>query len=433
MGTQRGHRRQGVATGAARAATRAVGGTIAVLAAVSLAVAPSLASGATVDGTFGTGGSVTVPFGSTAGAAAVVVQPDGRIVTAGQTTVDGSTRIIATRMYATGALDPSFGSGGITTVSINGGAGMDSGAGLALQSDGKIVIAGDGNATIYGPMSFAAVRLTSDGALDPAFGNGGTATVNIGGVQSIANAVVVQSDGKLVLAGTAQMSNKEFAAARLNANGTLDQTFGTLGTTVLSPSGGAWGLALQRDGKLVLAGQADYANPQIANAQQFMAARLTSSGRVDTSFGRRGIVMLPIGGTSLGFGVAVRSDGKLVLAGIAWTDTCLNSTARLTSSGALDSSYGSRGIASVPDCNGVNGLVLDSASRAVLPAVGPSVLRINANGTPDGTFASGGILNDPVGSGGGANGAAIGPDGKIVLAGAATVGGQTEIFVSRIG
>jgi uncharacterized delta-60 repeat protein len=354
------------------------------------------------------------------------------IVTAGQTTVDGENRIIATRMNPNGTLDPGFGNGGIVTVSVNGGAGMDSGAGLALQSDGKIVIAGDAEATAYGPLSFAAVRLNPDGSLDPSFGAGGVTTVDIGGIESIANAVVIGPDGKIDLAGTANVGHNAFAAARLNANGTLDTSFGNRGTTTLTPTAAAWGLALQSDGGLVLAGEANYANRNIADAQQFMAARLTSAGRLDTKYGKSGIAYVPVGGTSLGYGVALQGDGKAVLAGIGWTNTNVNATARLTTSGTLDTTYGNRGIATVPDANGANGIVLDGSGNALLPAVGPSALRITSRGQADTTFGNAGIADDPVGTGGGANGAALQSDGGIVLAGAATVDGQTEIFVSRI-
>jgi len=386
-----------------------------------------------VQRSFAMSGTALVPYGSTAGAAAVVVQPDGKIVTAGQTTVNGQNKIIVTRMTATGAQDPTFGTNGIVTVAVNGGAGMDSGAGLALQPDGKIVIAGLGNQTIYGPQAFAAIRLNPDGSLDQSFGAGGYATVNVGGVQSIANAVVIQPNGKIVLAGTANVGHKAFAAARLNPDGSLDTSFGDHGTITLSPNGAAWGLALQSNGKLVIAGQTDYDNPSIPGAQQFMAARLTSGGHLDATYGDNGIAKIPVGGTALGFGVAVQPDGKAVLAGIAWTYTNMNATVRLTTRGQLDSTYGHQGMAMVPDGHGVNGIVLDSSGAAILPAVGPSVLRIDADGTPDQSFGNGSIVDDPVGSGGGANGAAVGPDGKIVIAGAATVDGQDQIFVSRVG
>ena len=381
-----------------------------------------------LDTTFGSGGYATVSLGSLAEAAAVVVQPDGKIVTAGEATVNGTNVIVSTRMTSTGTLDASYGVGGIVTVAINGGAGVDSGAGLTLQSDGKIVIAGCGRRAGGGPVSFAAVRLLPNGSLDPSFGVGGVRTVSIG-AEAIANAVVIQTDGKIVLAGVAVTGHNEFAAVRLNANGTIDTGFGTGGTVTLGPTGGAWGMVLQPDGKLVLAGQTNASGG--GNDQAFMAARLLSDGTLDDTFGQAGIVTIPIGTTALGYGIALQSDGKLVLTGPAFTTTGVAATARMNPDGTLDPSFGSGGIATVADWQGVNGIILDSSGRIALPAVGASAVRLNANGSADESFGNAGSprprwqprrcerCRDPT-------------DGKIVLTGAADVNGQTVLTVIRL-
>jgi uncharacterized delta-60 repeat protein len=214
-----------------------------------------------------------------------------------------------------------------------------------MQPDGKIVIAGSGRDGQYGPLTFAAVRLNTDGGPDPSFGHDGVANVPIGSY-SIANGVMLQPDGKIDLAGTALESHNEFAATRLNPDGTIDASFGHAGVSTVPPhTGGAWALALQGDGKLVLAGQADYSNPQVGGAQQFMAARLTRDGSADTTFGSGGIATIPVGATSLGFGVAITGNGELLLAGPGYTSTNVNATVRLTARGALDPAYGSGGIA----------------------------------------------------------------------------------------
>jgi uncharacterized delta-60 repeat protein len=407
--------------------------TTAALAIGALAGAPALAAGAgSIDTSFGIAGFSTVALGTSAGAAAVVVQGDGKIVTAGQTEVNGENEIVATRMTTSGALDPTFGSGGVVTVRINGGAGVDSGAGLALQADGKIVIAGSGRDGTYGPLTFVAVRLTVNGSLDQSFGVGGVSNVAIGST-SIANAVVIQSDGKIVLAGTALGTHNEFAAARLNPDGTLDHSFGSAGTvTVPSYTGSAWGLGLQSNGQLVLAGQTDYSNSSVSGAQQFMAVRLNPDGSMDAGFGQGGVVTVPIGSTALGYGVAVQGDGKLILAGPAFTTTGVNAAVRLTSGGALDPTYGTGGVATVPDWYGANGIVLDQAGRALLPAVGASVLRMNTDGSADATFGSAGNVLAKLGTNDAANGAAVQSDGKILLAGGATINGRIVIEVVRI-
>jgi uncharacterized delta-60 repeat protein len=412
-----------------RRALAVAGGSLIALA-MSVPSAAAAASG-TIDSSFGQNGFATVSLGSTAAAAATVVQTDGKIVTAGQATVNGENVIVATRMTPDGNLDPTYGVGGIVTVQIYGGAGVDSGAALALQSDGKIVIAGGGHNGTYGPLAFAAVRLTPSGALDQSFGKGGITTVAISGY-SLANAVVLQPDGKIVLAGTAYLSHNVFAATRLNANGTLDTSFGSHGITTLTPTASAWGLALQGDGKLLLAGQADYQNPSLANAQQFMAARLNANGTVDNTYGQRGIDLIPVGATALGYGVALQSDGRAILAGPAFTNTNVNAAVRLNTNGTIDSSYGNRGIATVNDYYGANGILIDGSGKVLLPSVGPSVLRLNTDGTADQTFGNGGNVVVPFGANGAANGAALQADGKIILAGATSINGRTEILVARI-
>jgi uncharacterized delta-60 repeat protein len=406
--------------------------SVAGLLALAAAPAAQAAAQGVLDSGFGSGGSAVVPVGYWAGAGSVAVQSDGRIVTAGEANVAGQNVIVATRMTSAGRLDPTFGGNGVVTVAINGGAGVDSGDALVLQRDGRIVIAGSGRDGTYGPLTFAAVRLTTNGSLDRSFGQTGIVNVPIGSY-SIANAVALQSDGKIVLGGTALDGHNEFAAARLNPDGSLDTTFGGDGiATFPSRTGGAWALDIEADGKPVLAGQADYYNPQIGGAQQFMAARLNRNGTPDTTFGGDGVVTIPVGGTSLGFGLAHTSDGKLLIAGPAYTTTNVNALVKLTSTGAFDTSYGNGGIAAVQDYYGANGLILDQGGSAVMPEVGPAALRVSPAGSIDPTFGDQGNALASAGGGGAANGAAIQSDGKVVLAGATNWGGRTVILVQRL-
>lgn len=379
-----------------------------------------------VDTSFGTNGYVTVSIGSWVGASAVAVQPDGRIVTAGEAEINGTNVIVSTRMTPSGQLDPSYGNGGIVTVPIYGGAGVDSGAGIALQPDGKIVLAGGGRSGPTGPIGFAAVRLLPNGSLDPSFGAGGVAVVPIG-TEAIANAVVIEPDGAIALAGSALVGQDEFAALRLNSNGTLDQGFGSGGIVTLPTSGAAWGMALQPDGKLLLGGQSKSAGTQV-----MVAIRLLGDGTLDPGFGAGGVVTLAVGSEALGYAIALQPNGEIVLAGSAVTSTGVAVAARLDPNGTLDQSFGNAGLATVADWQGVNGITLDAFGRIVLPAVGPSAVRFNADGSTDTSFGSGGIAAAPIGTRGGANGAAIGPDGEIVLAGAAEINGQTVLAVTRL-
>ena len=162
--------------------------------------------------------------------------------------------------YATpGHLDPSFGSGGEVTTSI--GATDDTAYALAVQPDGKTVVAGYSNTgTLLSPVDvFALARYNTDGSLDATFGTGGKVTTAIGTVQDKAFALVIQPDGKIVAAGNSYdniLFQDVFALVRYNANGSLDPTFGVGGkvTTVVGGYGLVFALAIQTDGKLVAGG-----------------------------------------------------------------------------------------------------------------------------------------------------------------------------------
>jgi uncharacterized delta-60 repeat protein len=388
-----------------------------------------------LDTTLGCGGISLAPYGDWDAAAAAVTQPDGKIVTAGETQASGRDMIISTRMTASGALDPSYGHGGFVIVDIGGAAGANA---ITLAPDGKIVIAGVG--TENGRFSFVAVRLTRSGKLDPSFGSRGIAPVTIG-EGAIANAVAIQRDGRIVLAGTVHSGYNMFAAARLNSDGSIDGSFGSGGSTVLPPPAGAWGMALQPDGRIVLGGQtnAPFTSNTLGNLlqtlsgiQSYMAARLLPTGKVDRSFGKYGILTIPIGSQAIGDAVALQPDGKIILAGSAVTSTTVAATARLTVSGSLDRSFGAGGIAMFPEFNGINAVTLAPRGKIVLAGVDVTAIRLGSNGRADPTFGTGGVVTDARVQGDAANGVTIQPDGKIVLAGVALRAGRPVLSVVRL-
>ncbi len=395
------------------------------VAALVLPAASMAATSGTLDTSFGSGGYASFDVGSWSGAAAVVVQPDGKIVTAGQAEVDGVDVILATRSNADGSADRSFGSRGTTTVPIGSSAGVDSGAALVLQPDGKILIAGAGE--VGGKLVFATVRLTTRGSLDRSFGQRGIAAVPVKGV-AFANAIQLLPDGKIVLAGTAREKggSNHFAAARLDANGSLDESFGTNGVTVLAPVGGAWGMVVQPDGRLVLAGQQTHEGTEV-----FMAARLTQGGVLDPSFGQDGIVTVPVGSWAVGYAIVEKADGRLLVTGNAITTRNSVALLQLTPDGARDTSFGTDGVVEFAG-GGVNAMLLDSAGRTVLAGVGASAARLLADGSLDSAFGWGGGVAYGLGSISTANGLAFQSDGKIVLAGAAEVDGRYEVLVMRL-
>jgi uncharacterized delta-60 repeat protein len=376
----------------------------------------------TVDSSFGSGGLAVAAIGTSAGAVAATVQPDGKIVTVGEATINGASQMISTRMLANGTMDSSYGNGGWVVVNING---SSAGNAIVLQPNGKIILAGTGNGN--GALNFAAARLNPNGSLDTSFGYGGVATVPIG-PEAIANAVSLQSDGKIVLGGMAYVGHNAFAAARLNASGSIDTSFGTGGVTTLAQDAAAWGMVLQADGKLVLGGEAS-----INGTEGYMAARLLANGAVDSTYGQNGVVTIQIGVKAMGDAIALQSDGKVILAGSAYTNTMIAATVRLNTNGTFDQSFGTGGISSVQEWNGVNAVTVDGVGRTVIGAVGATAIRLNPNGTADQTFGTGGKVTVKVGTGDAANGVTVQRStGNIILSGVAGIGGQAVLSVIRL-
>jgi uncharacterized delta-60 repeat protein len=430
-----------------------------------------------LDPLFGAGGIATVSFPlpptftfgtPTPTASAVAVQPDGRVVLAGTvpSVVDGGgTDFAVVRLLINGQLDPTFGGGlGSVTIPLDlGGSNNDTAHAVAIQPDGKIVVAGSASTDDAG-LDFAVVRLNADGSPDGTFGTGGVVTVPFTSTQAVvsddvAYAVAIQPDEKIVLAGSARF---DFAAARLNPDGTLDATFGTKGkaTIVYSAQGfqadAARAVALQPDGKIILAGYADGAGFQY----DFAVVRLNENGGLDGTFGNKGRASIgfDLGGFNAdkAYGVALQSDGRIVVVGTAEAGFGFGSNksdmaiARLTADGLPDAEFGTGGQLTIglnlggnfaDEANAVlvqpddKIVIVGSAERTATgggkggggfgtTAGSFAVVRLNADGTYDTGFGTGGKVTVPVGSSmsfnaplPGANAVAIQPDGNLVVAG----------------
>lgn len=397
---------------------------LAAASAFVMTCAPAHAAAGAIDTAFAKSGFATTAPGTWAGAAANLVQPDGRIVTAGQAKVNGIDVILANRFNADGSLDTGFGTNGTVTVPVGAAAGMDSGAALVRQGDGKLVLVGTG--TVSAGMHFTAVRLTSNGARDKSFGTQGIATVPIGRT-SIANAVVVQPDGRIVISGGAIFGSEvRYAVTRLTAKGNLDTSYGTNGITSVPVTGTAWGMVLQSDGRVVLGGQAT------TGSRPYVAVRLTSSGALDPTFDGDGIRTVDVAGGGMCVGIALQGDGRLVLTGAV--DTASGTavgTIRLNADGSLDPAFGAGGISTFAG-NGVNALVIQPDGRIVLAGVGATAARLLANGAMDMSFGKSGVTFATLGTNDAANGVALQSDGKIVLGGAATIDGRPVVSVVRL-
>ena len=272
-------------------------------------------SDGSLDSGFGTGGKVTTDFGGSSGATALAIQADGKLVAAG---VAGDDFALA-RYNPNGSLDPNFGIGGKVTTDFGG---SDRANALAIQADGKLVTAG-----VAGD-HFALARYNPDGSLDSNFGTGGKVTTDFGDSNGVgARDLAIQADGKLVVVGTKVVGflGNDFALARFNADGTLDSSFGTGGKVVTNIGGhdGAIALAIQTDGKLVAAGTTTVTPAD--DDFHFALARYNPNGSLDSSFGTGGKVITSHFPNFFADGegasaLAIQLDGKLVAAGFATSD-----------------------------------------------------------------------------------------------------------------
>ncbi len=372
--------------------------------------APSLTSG---------NGTVTTDFGSRdASARSVVVQVDGKIVVTGYASGPNINSELV-RYNADGSLDTSFGSGGI----ISSGPDSATGSGVALQTDGKIVVAGGafGNSN-----DFAVARYNSDGSADASFGTGGKVVTHFG--TSGSYGVAIQPDGKIVLTGYA---GGDVAVARYNTDGSRDQSFGT-GGGVTTDFGGSfedagYSLLSQPDGKIVIAGITR------AGDYNFALARYNNDGTLDATFGAGGKVTTDFASAdNIAYSVTLQPDGKILASGVAGNDPNSDlALVRYNADGSLDATFGTGGRVKTD----LGGSFLEAAEGVKVQPDGKIVVagftlfgsplganfvvvRYNSDGSLDSSFGSGGKVRTSFGSNHEeANSLFIQPDGKIVVVG----------------
>ena len=424
----------------------------AIIVLITTALATALVSQAqtpanNLDPTFGTSGIVRTDFaGNIDQANAVVVQPNGQIIAAGSSFSSSKTveDFIVARYNANGSLDKRFGKNGkITTDFFRN---VDSISAMAIQPDGAIVVAGFAQLAGSGgtPRVFALARYRSDGQPDTSFGNGGALTTSFGGNFAAASAIMIQPDGKIVVAGTVDFnpdnptSGLDFALARYTANGTLDATFGKGGKVVFDFFGSfdqANGAVLQPDGKIIVVGSTSYDsfNRDIG----FALVRFNADGSTDFGFGTGGKQITDFFGAGANAnGIVLQPDGKFVVAGTA-SDSATRpvatdiAVARYNADGSLDATFGTGGQTAIPFAASAteqgNALALSDDGKIVVAgaafktfATPPdfALVRYNSDGTIDTGFGSGGtITTDVAGDTDVAQAIAIQADGKIVAAG----------------
>ncbi len=283
-----------------------------------------------------------------------------------------------------GSLDPTFGTGGIFTFSTtSNGGGSNSASAIALQSDGKLVVAGQ-----VGSRS-GLLRLNTNGTLDTTFGTAGVVVSKLGGVvDQLFVGLAIQSDGKIVVSATGIPARGQ--VGRFNPNGSPDTTFGTAGVASLSMTAGL--LVLQTDGRIIVTG---------ASAGNASMARLQSNGQLDTSFGTNGQAPLAAGAGS----ITLQADGKILIGSGAFAAAAVlnpangaGAVARYNTNGSLDKSFGISGLAAsivAPSALAVqsDGKILAAGSNVSQLALSGNVggfglVRLNSNGSVDTTLGT---------------------------------------------
>lgn len=390
-----------------------------------------------LDPTFGVGGvAVTSISGSADNALDIVLQPDGKIIAAGAAIASFSSYDFAVaRYFPNGKLDPTFGNNGISVTSFW--SGNDIARSVALQTDGKIVVAGQSGSQL------AVARYNTNGQLDTTFDGDGLVAINSGPFDSDWQSVSVQSDGKILVSGAVSNGNNfDLALVRLNSNGTLDNTFDGDGTRALSVGSGSDLLldhVTQNDGKIVITGRSHSAG----NVEfDMFVGRLNANGSLDNTFDGDGLKTIAFGSGFDGANdVALQPDGKIVLAGS--TRNTSNSdldfaVVRLNTNGSFDTTFDTDGKATWKLSSGTDELygirVQKDGKILAAGTIGDDfgLVRLQSNGALDSSFNGNGFARTSLSFGADiAYAIAQQPDGDIVLAGQQNSGNNANFAIAR--
>lgn len=299
-----------------------------------------------LDTAFGSAGRVLTPVGAGDDYGnAVAVQTDGKVVVVGRTGNGNQADIALLRYDAAGRLDPAFGKGGRVVTDV--GTSFDSASSVVVQTGGKLLVGGNSSAPVAYRLTlsdFVLLRYTPDGRLDSTFGQGGRVVTDVAGFHDGVNAMTVQPDGKIILAGSASNGqDDDIAVVRYTPDGRPDPAFGQ-GGKVVTPLGKgndvAYGVAVQPDGRVVVAGETGQ-----GGATDFVVLRYTPDGRPDPGFGNGGQVITSFGDGPDGVhGLALQPDGNVVVGGSAWNGEDYDlALARYGADGRLDPAFGQDG------------------------------------------------------------------------------------------
>jgi uncharacterized delta-60 repeat protein len=383
----------------------------------------------------------------------VAIDPQGRIVVAGDSFNGSNSDFAVARYNANGSLDPSFGPAHDGKATTDFHTDTDEASSVAIDAQGRIVVAGTDR---QGDNDFAVARYNDNGTPDTNFGpdHNGKVTVDFtpgANDDDLGTAVAIDAQGRIVLAGTSNSGGTDdFALARLNSDGSRDATFGTRAAPeqgeVTTPIGSgddfANGVAIDSQDRIVAAGES---NGGGTAGFDFALVRYTPGGALDTSFNGNGKVTTPFGTSSdEADAVTVDPQGRIVAAGRAGFGFASDfALVRYTPGGVLDTSFNGSGKVTTPigaNSDIARAVAIDPQGRVVVAGEGFEGLndfdfalaRYTAAGTLDPSFNGSGKATTDFGTGSdGAHAVAIDPAGRIVAAGSSNHGSNIDFALAR--
>ena len=305
-----------------------------------------------LDNSFDTDGKVSIDFGGNDfGTGGVVRDTQGRLIVAGKSDMNYA----VARLLENGSLDTTFDTDGKV---VGTSADIIDITGVKLNKDGKIVLFGSANNNLI------VIQLNIDGSLDTTFGDAGRKEINFGGIETTNSDFIIDTQGRIVIVGRTNVGPNpdNFVVARLNADGSLDTTFGTNGKVTVDTGvtdNADAGIALTRSGKIIVQGESD---------GNIVVFQLNNDGSLDTTFGSNGFAIIDLGDAKFSNGgITLDSWGNIYAYGRTKTPANLL-VARLTKDGTLDSTFGNNGVTTIGDnlSSDFGGITIDAQGRIVL-------------------------------------------------------------------
>ncbi len=325
-------------------------------------------------------------------------------------------------VFGAGSLDPGFGTNGVTVTDF--GIGDDEAYDLVVQPDGKIVVAGFSyNGAVR---NMAVARYLTDGSLDSDFSDDGYATFSLGTGDTIGHSLAVQEDGKIIVAGSTEETDQDIAVIRLATDGNLDTTFGSNGHLIVSADGNEFASEVEvtADGTIYLTGAKSQGELPVAT----IIVRIDSDGVIDSTFGSDGLITVERAYSNNGYSLNINEDGTVLVAGSNSSNGgYAGSLLQFSSDGSPDNDFGTNGEVSLTvdesDVEIFDAIVLEDGRIVVAGYLHngsyrePLLAGLLANGMIDEEFGQDGIVHTDLGYDGVAYGVAQRSDGSLLLTG----------------